>query len=143
MGHPTRDDAKHLDERQTALVERSRHPGVKNVDSEELASIERDLRAEREAARRGHGSDGGGDGRSAGRRSQILTHAVKRVARERGRRERHLDRNDLRQFAADVMGQEMDKGGPKRGTTKGFAEAARDVEPGETDKGRNSPIGAN
>lgn len=146
MAHPARDDAKHLDKKQAELVARTRHPGLRDIETEELRALETDLRGHRDSAQKGLGGGEGdaADNFSLRRRSQILNHAVKRIARERGRRDRHLARADLREFAADVMGQSVDKTAPKRGSAKGFAKAANRTEKGETGKkGRKSPLAAN
>ncbi len=146
MAHSARDDTRHLDEKQADLVVKSRHPGVQSLDTADLEGLEADLRGHREQARREASSPGGGDpaaSRSTRRRSQILTQAVKRVSRERGRRDRHLARSDLREFAADVTGHEMNAKAGHRGSAKGFADAAERTEEGEaTAETRTSPIGS-
>lgn len=147
MAHPARDDAKHLDEKQADLVVKSRHPGIGEIETGDLEGLERDLRGHREQSRKELTASSGGDaegGRSARRRQQILNQAVKRVSRERARRDRHLARSDMREFAADVTGKVSNRKAKKRGTASGFADAANRTEKGEaTAEDRKSPVGSN
>jgi len=132
MAISRKDEARFLDKDEAALVEKSRHPEIGNLDDKALASTIKLIRERRDRAReigqrqrremrgkaRPQGAKAAGDNAGTKQKMAVLAQALKRLNSEQTRRREHSARNATASGMKRAMETKAAATAPKRPKSK-------------------------